>query len=189
MSDVTSQVAGLRTTLLCGPSLGSQTRGCCPELLSAGAADGREVLWVTYTRPPAACVRSVPDDVPVRGVLAVGDAPHWETSVEGVDVEVVATPEDTTALGIKLSRFLSGGEEELVVCFDSVTAMCQYVEPDTAYGFLHTIAVQLYQADATAHFHLDPAAHEEPTVDLFTSLCDAVVDTTGDEPSVRTRPD
>lgn len=66
--------------------------------------------------------------------------------------------------------------------------MCQYVEPVTVYGFLHTIAVQLYAADATAHFHIDPAAHDDATVDLFTSLCDAVVDVSGDEPTVRTRP-
>lgn len=188
MSDLTSQVAGVTTTLLCGPSLGSETRTRCPELLTAAAAEGREVLWVTYTRPPPACVRSVPDDVPVRGVIAVGDAPNWETSLEDVDVEVVATPGDITALGIKLSRFLSGADDDLVVCFDSVTAMCQYVESDTAYGFLHAIAVQLYEADATAHFHLDPVAHDEAAVDLFTSLCDAVVDTSGDDPVVRTRP-
>jgi len=188
MTEVAEMVGGVTTTLLCGASLGSETRECCEELLTAGAADGREVLWVTYTRPPADCVASVPDDVPVRGVLAVGDAPHWETSLDGVDVEVVATPGDITALGIKLSRFLSAGDGDLTVCFDSVTAMCQYVEPETAYGFLHTIAVQLYAADATAHFHIDAAAHDESTVDLFASLCDAVVDVTDEEPAVRTRP-
>ena len=188
MTDVIDRVGDVTTTLLCGPSLESDGRECCPELLTAGAAAGRKVLWVTYTRPPGDCVASVPDDVPVRGVLAVGDAPHWETSLDDADVEVVATPADITALGIKPSRFLSGTDGELVVCFDSVTAMCQYVEPETAYGFLHTIAVQLYDADATAHFHIDPAAHDEATVDLFASLCDAVVDARSDEPTVRTRP-
>jgi len=166
MTDVPEMVAGVTTTLLCGASMGGETRDCCESLLASGAADGREV----------------------RGVLAVGDAPHWETAIDGVDVEVVATPGDITALGIKLSRFLSGGDGELTVCFDSVTAMCQYVEPETAYGFLHTIAVQLYAADATAHFHVDAAAHDESTVDLFASLCDAVVDVSDDEPTVRTRP-
>lgn len=188
MTDVTDRLAGVTTTLLCGPSMGTNSRECCPELLTAGAAAGREALWVTYTRPPEVCVDSVPDDVPVRGVLAVGDAPHWETSLSDVDVEVVATPADITALGIKLSRFLSGGDGDLVLCFDSVTAMCQYVEPETAYGFLHTIAIQLYAADVTAHFHIDPAAHDAATVDLFASLCDAVVDVGGDEPTVRTQP-
>lgn len=185
MTEVTDRVAGVTTTLLSGSSTDSGQH--CPDLLTAAATTGREVLWVTYTRPPEACVASVPDDVPVRGVLAVGDGPHWETSMDDVDVEVVATPEDITALGIKLSRFLSG-DDGLVVCFDSITAMCQYVDPETAYGFLHTIAVQLHASDATAHFHIDPAAHEESTVDLFASLCDAVVDASGDEPTVRVRP-
>jgi len=67
--------------------------------------------------------------------------------------------------------------------------MCQYVELETAYGFLHTIAVRFpYAADATAHFHMDPAAHDESTVDLFASLCDAVVGVGDDEPAVRIRP-
>jgi hypothetical protein len=188
MTDATDRVAGVTTTLLCSPSMETDGGDCCPALLAAGAEVDREVLWVTYTRSPEECVQSVPDDLPVRGVLTVGDAPHWETTLDGVDVDVVATPEDNTALGIKLSRFLSG-TDGLVVCFDSVTAMCQYVEPQTAYGFLHTIMVQLYDAGATAHFHIDPVAHEESTVDLFASLCDAVVDASGDEATVRARPE
>ena len=189
MTEVTDLVTGVTTTLLCGQSVESDSRECCQDLLTADAAAGREVLWVTYTRSPTVCVDSVPDDVSVRGVLAVGGATHWEAHLDETDVGVVATPEDITAMGIKLSRFLSGGDGDLVVCFDSITAMCQYVEPETAYGFLHTIAIQLYAADATAHFHVDPAAHDASTVDLFASLCDAVVELDGDEPAVRTRSD
>ena len=187
MGDLPDGVADATTTLLCGPSMRAATRDCCTDLLEAGVAEGRAVLWVSYTRSPGECVESLPNDVPVRGVLTVGDAPSRETDLDGAPAEVVATPEDVTALGIKLSRLISGGDE-LVVCFDSVTAMCQYVERETAYGFVHTIATQLYDVNARAHLHLDPAAHDEPTVDLFASLCDAAVDLRGEEPTVRTRP-
>lgn len=188
MDDVPERVAGATTTLLCGPSLGTATRDCCRDHLARGAADGREVAWVTYTRPPPVCVESLGADVPVRGVLAVGDGTHRETSETAATVEVVATPEDVTALGIKLSRLLSATDGDLAVCFDAVTAMLQYVDAETAYTFVHAIATQLYAAGARAHFHLDPAAHDRSTVDLFASLCDAVVDVGGDESTVRTRP-
>ncbi len=187
MTDIPAAVAGATTTLLCGPSLDGATRECCTDLLQAGVADGRSVLWVTYTRSPAVCVESLSGDAPVHGVLVVGDAPQWETSLDDASVEVVATPEDVTALGIKLSRLVSGADGDLVVCLDSVTTMCQYVGRETAYGFLHTVATQLYDANARAHFHVDPAAHDDSTVDLFASLCDAVVDVGGDGPTVRTR--
>jgi len=188
MSDVARRVRGATTTLLCSQSIGTATEGCCRDLLQHGAEDGREVVWVTYTRAPEMCVDSLPADTPVRGVLAVGDGTHWETSVPDVPVEVVATPEDVTALGIKLSRLLSDGETDLVVCFDSVTAMLQYVDRETAYTFLHTITAQLYAADATAHLHINPAAHDSETVALFASLCGAVVEFEETEATVRTRP-
>jgi hypothetical protein len=65
--------------------------------------------------------------------------------------------------------------------------MLQYVDVETAYEFLHTITGQLYAADARAHFHVDPTAHDAETVDAIASLFDAVV-TLGDaDPEIRKR--
>jgi hypothetical protein len=168
--------------------MGSAATDCCASLLTEYADDGAAVGWVTYTRPPADCVASVPQETDLAGVIAVGDNTHWDQPDGGVDVEVVATAEDITALGIKLNRLVDAADGDLVLCFDSVTAMCQYVERETAYTFLHTITTQIEHAGAAAHCHLDPAAHDQETVDLFASLCDAVVEINGEDCSVQTRP-
>lgn len=185
MGGFIDRVGGATTTLLCGEPLGSDGREGCIEHLAGGDGD---VLFVTYGGFPTGRVESLPDGASVRCVLAVGDGPHREAPLDDVPVEVVSTPGDVTALGIRLSRALSATDGDLAVCFDSVTAMCQYVERETAYNLLHTLDAQLYAADARAHFHLDPAAHDPATVDLFTSLCDAAVDLRGEDPVVRTRP-
>jgi hypothetical protein len=74
-----------------------------------------------------------------------------------------------------------------VVCFDSLTAMLQYVDVETAYEFLHAITGQLYAADARAHFHIDPTAHDRTTVDSIASLFDAVVEFGADGLETRKR--
>jgi hypothetical protein len=66
--------------------------------------------------------------------------------------------------------------------------MLQYVEVETAYEFLHAITGQLYAADARAHFHIDPTAHDRMTVDSIASLFDAVVEfDDGPDPTIRKR--
>jgi hypothetical protein len=188
MVDVPEVLSRATTTLVSGQSLGSASANFCDALLGNACNAGASIGWVTYTRPPADCAEAVPAGADIAGVIAVGDNAHWEQPDGAVDVEVVATAEDITALGIKLNRMVSEADADLVVCFDSVTAMCQYVDRETAYTFLHTITAQLDHAGARAHFHLDPAAHDPSTVDLFASLCDAVVDIDEDGRTVQTRP-
>jgi hypothetical protein len=65
--------------------------------------------------------------------------------------------------------------------------MFQYVDVETAYEFLHAITGQLYAAAARAHFHIDPTAHDQQTVDSVASLFDAVVTLGDGEPSIRKR--
>jgi ABC-type nickel/cobalt efflux system permease component RcnA len=64
--------------------------------------------------------------------------------------------------------------------------MLQYVDFETAYEFLHAVTGQVHAADARAHFHIDPDAHDRQHVEAITSLFDARV-ALGDEVRVRTR--
>jgi len=117
MTGVAEMVDGATTTLLCGASLGGETQECCEELLTAGADDGREVLWVTYTRPPADCVASVPEDVSVRGVPLSATRPTGRRPSTASTSRWWPPPETSPRWGIKLSRFLSAGDDDLTVCF------------------------------------------------------------------------
>ena len=98
----------------------------------------------------------------------------------------MTTPSDLTGLGVAISEVLSEWDDPVLVCFDSLTSMLQYVDSDTAYEFLHAVTGQVHAARARAHFHVDPAAHDETTLAGITSLFDARV-SVNDRTTVRTR--
>lgn len=174
MSSLREAVGDAAVALVCSSSTGPDDS--CVDLLST-TAPRTTALWVTYTRPPSACL----DHFRAAGssgslsVIAVGDMPTDVPDSEAVTVKSVSTPDDLTGLGITLSQALST-HEDAVVCFDSLTALLQYVETERAYEFLNALTGHLYAADARAHFHLDPAVHDTRTVDALASLFDVVVE-------------
>ena len=174
MSTLREAVGDATSALVCPSSMGSADS--CVDLLSATMPE-TTVLWVTYTRPPSACIETfrAADVSGSLSVIGVGDMPTETVEADDVTVKSVSTPDDLTGLGITLSQTLSA-HEDAVVCFDSLTTLLQHVDTETAYEFLNVLTGQLHAADASAHFHLDPAAHDSRTVDALTSLFDAIVE-------------
>lgn len=187
--DLNTELGDAHNVLLSAPSMSGDERGACTDLLLGTAAAETSVLWVTFRRDPRACIEQwtgAADDAPLNGaVIAVDDA--GDVDVDWATVESVSSASDLTGLGIAISGFLSDWDGNVVVCFDSLTAMLQYVELETAYEFLHAVTGQVYAADTRAHFHVDPSAHDSRTVDSITSLFDAVVELGDGEPTVRKR--
>lgn len=101
-------------------------------------------------------------------------------------VETVNSPRDLAGLGIVISEFLGQWETErwteepsqIVVCFDSLTTLLQYVDLQQAFRFLHVLCGRLASVDAVAHFHLDPAAHDDQTITTLRHLFDTVIEDT-----------
>ena len=188
--DVHTELGDARNVLLSAPSLTGGEREVCTDLLLGADPAETSVLWVTFRRDAGTCIEqwtTATDAEPSNAaVVAVGDTTP-AVDVAWADVESVSSASDLTGLGIEIGEFLSAWDGEVVVCFDSLTAMLQYVELETAYEFLHAITGQLYAADARAHFHIDPSAHDTQTVDSITSLFDAVVDLGGEDVEVRKR--
>jgi hypothetical protein len=106
-------------------------------------------------------------------------------------LETVSNPGDLTGIGITVSEVLqqwSASDEPIVSCFRSLTSLLQYADLQTAYKFLHVLTGRFETAGVRSHFHLDPGAHDDQTVNTLTSLFDAVVRVGDDgEWSVRTR--
>jgi hypothetical protein len=184
----------------------------CADLLHTRSADSENLLWVTYTRGPdekLASWRQHSDAGPANlGVVSVGDtmrsAAAASAAVSGSGpselsdargsgppnpVEAVENPSDLTGLGITVSRYFEawGSDQPTSLCFDSITAMLQYTEFETAYRFLHVLTGRLSAAGAVGHFHIDPAAHDDRTVESLKTLFDAVVTLDDGERTVRTR--
>ncbi|WP_135364823.1 DUF7504 family protein [Halosimplex halophilum] len=189
MTDLHSELADARTVLLSAPSMtGGEAEACTDLLIPSNPADAT-ALWVTFRGDATDCVDQWVGETGERPadatVVVVGESPG--SRPDGVAVEHVSSPSDLTGLGITIGELLSEWETPPAVCFDSLTAMLQYVDVETAYEFLHAITGQLYAADARAHFHIDPTAHDRTTVDSIASLFDAVVEFGADGPEIRKR--
>jgi hypothetical protein len=187
MPAITDDLDGAASVLLKAPSMGGD-RDHCTTLLTGGV-DEPGVLFVTFTRQASACIDQLgdaADGASNLGVITVGDA---SAAIDREDVETrnVSSASDLTGLGIEIGQILNEWEAPVTVCFDSLTSMLQYVEFETAYEFLHALTGQLYAADARAHYHIDPAAHDPHHVAGITSLFDAAIDVDGDDLAVRTR--
>ncbi len=168
------------TVLLEEPPLGGSTDACRRLLFDRPDASA---LYVSYTDDPAAYARRA-DAMSKLAVITVGEDPR--TAPEGVHHEHVSTPSDLTGLSIAIDESLAALDPPIRICFDSVTAMLQYVEFATAYEFLHVIASQIQQSGARVHFHVDPQAHDEQSLAALTSLVEARVSAA--EGTVQSRP-
>lgn len=181
MSELREVVGAATSTLVCAPSDASGWGD-----LLVGAGPETTVVWVTYTSSPGVCFETYRADGGdwELSVIAVGE--EAAASAPDVPVETVSAREDLTGLGILLSRTLTANDD-VIVCFDSLTALLEYVDHETAYEFLNAVTGQLYAADAAAHFHLDPAAHDRQAVGMLASLFDVIVEWDDGDWTVRTR--
>jgi len=187
MTDVTDHLDGATNILLEMPSMGGG-RDVCTSLLAGGVTEPG-VLYVSFTQQAQACIDQWErggGQASNLGVITVGDASP-ATDRDGVQTESISAPSDLTGLGIQIGQFLSEWDAPVVVCFDSLTSMLQYVDFQTAYEFLHAITGQVHAAGARAHFHVDPSAHDDQEIAGITALFDASVSLDGEDRDVRTR--
>ena len=189
---ISERLGDATTVLLGAPSMTGGADDACVDLLSQSVPATTSVLWVSFTTPPSDCLarwRERHDADPAQfGVIVVGEtigAGAGESNPNAI--QQISNPSDLTGIGIKVGEFISGREEDIAVCFDSLTALLQYVDLETAYEFLHALTGQLYSAGAVSHFHIDPSAHDQRTVDTLLSLFDAKVELGADGAEVRTR--
>jgi hypothetical protein len=184
MDEILQQLDGTTNVLLAEPPM-AQGRDHCTSLL-LDRHPTPSVLFVTYTRSPAACLDEIDDLDTLEniGIITVGDGAGGVDD-ERVVTDSVSTASDLTGLGITIGQYLSEWDAPVYVCFDSLTSMLQYVDLQTAYEFLHAITGQIHAAGANSHFHMDPSAHDQKHVAAISSLFDGKISL--DEQSVRTR--
>jgi hypothetical protein len=210
-SSLEDSLAEAATVLVESDSTDSERAATCTDLLHRHPSAEENLLWVTYTRGPDEVLESWrrhSDATPANlGVVSVGDtmrsAAAASAAVVGPDatdpdeattgapnpVEAVENPSDLTGLGITVGQYFEawGTEQPTSLCFDSVTALLQYVEFQTAYRFLHVLSGRVAAAGAVGHFHIDPGAHDDQRVATLRTLFDAVVTVEDGERVVRTR--
>ena len=153
------------------------------------------VLAVDYRRTPEEYLEEwqrYVDERPRRcGIICVdesGGASGDGTEVGPGAVAAVESPTDLTGLGIKIGNYLeSQGGSDTLVTFDSLTMLLQYVELERAFRFLGVLGNRVNEADAVAHYHMDPKAHDDQEMATLSSLFDAVARFEGDGWRIRRR--
>jgi hypothetical protein len=188
---ISERLGNATAVMLGAPSMTGGADEVCVDLLSQAVPGKTSVLWVSFTKPPSTRLAQWRDrheaDPGQFGVVVVGETVATDGEIDPNAVQTVSNPSDLTGIGISVGEFISGREGDIVVCFDSLTALLQYVDLETAYEFLHALTGQLYSVGAVSHFHIDPSAHDQRTVDTLLSLFDARVELGECEPTVRTR--
>jgi len=177
--------------LVLAPSFATSDPKTCSGLLARDGVGESHVLCVTFTRSPEDHLvnwrrhGNLPErasfvdvDASARSMDAF-EKSGGDIGQDDVDVTVsgISSPENLTRLGVRVTNCLEEladdvEDRQIVVCFDSITALLQYVELDQAFRFLHVVTERLADADAVAHFHVDPGAHDDETIETLRSLFD-----------------
>lgn len=182
-------ISDASSVLLLAPD-GGRTDEVCSALLTVAPPEDSRFLSVTLDGSPDDALdhwRSVVGELPAEtGVITVGETTRSAAaastssgpSMTPVSVDSVADPSDLTGIAMAVSGYLdawSEADEPPVVCFDSISSLLFHVERDRAYRFLHATTGRLRDLGAVAHYHLDPEAFDEATVNTFSALFDAIV--------------
>jgi hypothetical protein len=171
--------------LLLAPADRRGTQAQCLDALTQSPPEETHVLAVTYTGQPAEWAKAWDTQAgqsPAGGaILSVGQ-PETEFEDDIWGTSTIENPGDLTGIGIELSDSLSeladgaDADEQLVACFDSVTALLQHADLQRSFRFLHVVTGRVRNADARCYYHLDPNAHDEQEMATLTGLFDATVE-------------
>lgn len=178
-------------TLVLAPAIGEGSDEACGLLFDVANPASANVLFVTLTGTADECVDRWYEDIAAStpanlGIVCVDESTRSASMAAGSGaqaslgghVRTVGSPGDLTGIGVSISEFLSewAGAGETVACFDSITPLLQYTDTRRVFQFFHVLTRRMEEAGARAHYHMDPAAHDEQTVQTFVSLFDEVVD-------------
>ena len=182
--------SGARSVLLAVPaSAMSSTAACLRAAAEAAAVDEEgnapRVLYVSFKQPPSRLLDQwrelVGDDL---GEFAIVDAREYtdaDADVDEAGVTVVSErPDDLTWIGVRATEHLSEWYERddapVILCFDSLSALLQYVPTETLYRFLHVLTGRVEDGDGVGFYHVDPTIHDESVINTVAQLCDTRLD-------------
>lgn len=126
---------------------------------------------------------ALPDQAPTEAALITTDTTNTAPALEewvghACPVETIPAPGAVSDLGIALSTYLDRwqGHVEPFICMQSLTALLNELSLQEAYRFLTVMTSQITSEDAAAHYHLDPEAQDERTIDILSMVFDVVIE-------------
>lgn len=198
---------GENVLLLC-PAFEPAGTSACLDLLTPWDPAEANILCVSFMRsveklrtewdqhvgttPGDAAVVDVAADTRSAGTVEIASGEAIADTTFAPRVEEVTTPSDLTTLGVRITDCLSDWEAQAttrrtVACFESITTLLQYADRERTSKFLHVLTDHFASADATAHYHLDPAVPDEETREMLITLFDVVCEYDQGEWTIQTR--
>ena len=156
------------------------------DLLGIEDPEAVDVLLVTVTKSARERLDALkrhadapPANVGVVSVQVGGTSGTARVGGEdGPAVRRISDPSDLTGVGIAIAEFLSVWADtgnRTVVCVESLTALLQYVDASRVFQFCNELTSKFERAEALAHFHITPDAHEPQVWNVLSSLFDSRV--------------
>lgn len=186
MTEHDTDIGGANTGLLIGRST---VESCVGNLLAA-ETDPKHVLRVEFDRKDgewferwAGSTDARPETLAVVNATGVSWSDGSSSLPSSVALLTETGPGNLTGIGSALTQFLYEREASgarPIVCIHSLTTLLQYVGSGEAFQFLHQLTEQARAVGAFVHFHLAAEIHDDPTVNLFSTLADVVVDVESD---------
>jgi len=177
--------SGRSVLLLADAGDGAATSATCDDLLAEGPSDVPTAeLRVSFSAADVGPRVSEGDDrrPDLKGLISVGDEARSATAEGAPDfsgpvaIDAVDDPGNLREIGLSVSRFCERWDDaRITVCFDSLGDLLTHASDDAAFRFTTLLNKRLDAAGATAHFHLDPDAHEDSVVNTFGSIFDDIV--------------
>lgn len=199
-----ADIGSASNVLLLGSSFDSVASDICAELLTIERPSEEDVLAVTLMDSPDDWMddwqKTVGQERPAKTSFVTADdgmrsaaagAGGAGAALPGsMTVHTVSNPSDLTGLGMHISEQFSTWQNDgnhIVLDFDSLTTLLEYAARENVFKFMHVLTGRVDSADAVAHYHMDPTAHEPQEVSTFKSLMDAVVEVEDGEWTVASR--
>lgn len=190
IEDLDHHREGVANVLLLAPAETETDVDACLHLLGNPDSESTHVLSLGYSAPPEHTTRAVRraglDSTSDTTFVCIGDTTRSagsaafspsSTSPNATTVQVVEDPADLAGIGIAVNDWLDRWDDghQTVICFHSLTALLDHVDVQSAFRFLHVLTGRVATADACAHYHLDPSAHDEQAVRTLSMLFDEIV--------------
>lgn len=191
---VLNAIGDARTVLLLASDRQYEANAC-GAFLSVAAPENAQYLSITLDDTPddrLQAWRTNVGELPAEtGVIAVGEMTRSAAAATTpsasigapVTVDTVANPADLTGLAIAIGGYLDAWadtDRTPVVCFHSISSLLYHADQSRVFQFLHSTVGRLRNLGALAHYHLDPVAYDQSTVNRFSAIFDAVVEISDD---------
>lgn len=186
---------GHNVLVLC-PTFSPEKTQLCRDLVVGGPEEAC-VLSVLCTKSPRERIARLEDCVgtePSSSAIISADssvhsahesgAEHGGKPASEVSVTRIQSLEELTKLGVRITTQIEAwqderGDEQIVLCLESLTALAQYNSEDRLLSFVDALTGKVADVDGVGHYHADPVAHDDEQIDQLRAAFDGVFEWEG----------